>query len=294
MKTAHGPILRGKLPETIYRPISQQKNGCLAGSGQREVNMIKRILSVTAALCMLYGSTMLPAADAGGVAVRQIKITGFDEAHIIKPIPVKEEENGENSNGGTYGKIGQDDGGLYNGGYAEDDSEAGTQETDTEIPGSGSGSAPGAGSGSAEDRSGTDEYQPDETGDAGGYSGGAESDVGEPDEDSDESVTAEGSPEAEPAMEYLGDWTITAYCGCSECCGSWGNATASGRPPISGHTVASNILPFYTRVMIGDQVYEVEDTGYTEYGDEWLDIYFDTHEEALAWGVKVLPVYIVR
>ena len=100
--------------------------------------------------------------------------------------------------------------------------------------------------------------------------------------------------EPEPCLEYLGDWTITAYCGCAECCGSWGNATASGATPYSYHTAASNVLPFGTRVMIEGNEYVIEDTGYTIYGDEWIDIYFDSHEEALAYGLHTASVYIVH
>lgn len=101
-------------------------------------------------------------------------------------------------------------------------------------------------------------------------------------------------PEPESNLEYIGDWTITAYCSCVECCGSWGNATASGAIPCSGRTVACNVLPMGTQVMIDDVIYTVEDTGWTPYGDAWIDIYFDTHEEALAYGLHTTSVYIVH
>lgn len=45
--------------------------------------------------------------------------------------------------------------------------------------------------------------------------------------------------------------------------------------------------------MIDGHVYTVEDTGYTPYGENWIDIYFDNHEDALAWGVKEMEVYII-
>ena len=45
--------------------------------------------------------------------------------------------------------------------------------------------------------------------------------------------------------------------------------------------------------MIDGIVYTVEDTGYTEFGDCWVDIYFDTHEEALAYGVQEREVYLI-
>lgn len=101
-------------------------------------------------------------------------------------------------------------------------------------------------------------------------------------------------PQEGPQYEYLFTATATAYCNCAACCSVPGQNTASGRPPISGHTIACNILPFYTQVMIDGVIYEVEDTGSTPYGDAWVDIYFDTHEEALAYGMRTVDVYLVR
>ncbi len=45
--------------------------------------------------------------------------------------------------------------------------------------------------------------------------------------------------------------------------------------------------------MIGDVVYTVEDIGSTIVGNR-LDIYFPTHEEALAYGVQSVEVYAVE
>lgn len=79
------------------------------------------------------------------------------------------------------------------------------------------------------------------------------------------------------------DVTLTAYCSCPLCCGKWAEygVTASGAKPKAGHTIAHETLPFGTRVMIEQQVYTVEDRGV--FGNS-VDIYFDTHEEALAFG----------
>ena len=46
--------------------------------------------------------------------------------------------------------------------------------------------------------------------------------------------------------EYLGTFTLTAYCNCASCCGTAGNATASGVMPTSGHTVAMGGIDFGT------------------------------------------------
>jgi len=99
-------------------------------------------------------------------------------------------------------------------------------------------------------------------------------------------------PEA-PQMEYLGDFTISGYCGCSTCCGSWaGGPCADGSYPVEGYTCAMGGMDFGTVLYI-DGVGErtVCDRG-TDYG--WVDLYFDSHDSALAWGLQTRAVYIVR
>lgn len=105
----------------------------------------------------------------------------------------------------------------------------------------------------------------------------------------------EAPPVEAPENEcrYIGDWTVTAYCPCSACNGGY-TGTASGAPLTPYRTAASNSLPFGTRVLIGDSVWCIEDTGYSPYGDAWIDILLPTHEEALAWGVRTVSVYIVE
>lgn len=104
-----------------------------------------------------------------------------------------------------------------------------------------------------------------------------------------------GADQEDEGAEYLGCYAVTAYCGGACCCGEWaGCGTSSGTWPEEGRTVACNSLPAGTRILIDGLEYIVEDTGYTEYGDEWIDIYFESHEEALAWGVQWKDIYLVR
>lgn len=92
---------------------------------------------------------------------------------------------------------------------------------------------------------------------------------------------------------YLGTWTATAYCGCPECCGEYSSGyTASGTWATEGRTIACNALPMGTEVLINGDTYIVEDTGYTPYGDAWVDIFFESHEAALTWGVRPVDIYI--
>ena len=108
-------------------------------------------------------------------------------------------------------------------------------------------------------------------------------------DDTAETVTEEVGME----KNLYGVCTITHYCGCSACCGAWGNATASGATPAAGWTVASNCLPFGTKVEINGHVYCVEDRGDSNMNDLWIDIYCDSHEEALQRGMFTAPVYIL-
>ena len=97
----------------------------------------------------------------------------------------------------------------------------------------------------------------------------------------------------EPEMTYLGAWTATAYCSCEACTTDGNGYTASGTLAKEGRTIACNALPMGTEVLIDGHTYVVEDTGYTPFGDAWVDIYFDSHDAALAFGVRTVDVYLI-
>ena len=103
--------------------------------------------------------------------------------------------------------------------------------------------------------------------------------------DTDGSSDSSGSSQG----TYLGNFMLTAYCNCAQCCGTAGNATASGVMPSAGHTVAMAGVPFGTQLLINGTVYTVEDLG-TPYGH--VDIYFGSHEEALSFGLQYADVYL--
>ena len=95
-------------------------------------------------------------------------------------------------------------------------------------------------------------------------------------------------------MVSLGEYKITAYCGCSKCCGKWSefNLTASGTTPKQGRTVGCNSLEFGTEIFINGEKYVVEDTGNMK--DNVIDIYFDLHEDALNFGVQYVEVFKIK
>ena len=88
-------------------------------------------------------------------------------------------------------------------------------------------------------------------------------------------------------------YKITAYCPCSKCCGKSNGITASGTKATAGRTVAaSSKFAMGTKLNINGHVYTVEDRGGAISGNK-IDIFVNTHSEALAWGVRYLPVSVV-
>ncbi len=89
-------------------------------------------------------------------------------------------------------------------------------------------------------------------------------------------------------------YKITAYCPCSKCCGKTTGRTASGTTATAGRTVAaSSKFAFGTKLNIGGHVYTVEDRGGAISGNK-IDIFVNTHAEALQWGVRYLNVSVVN
>lgn len=90
-------------------------------------------------------------------------------------------------------------------------------------------------------------------------------------------------------------YKVTAYCSCSKCCGKYSSGyTASGTKATAGRTVAaSSKFAFGTQLSINGKTYVVEDRGGAITGNK-IDIYMNSHAEALAWGVKYLPVEVIN
>lgn len=87
---------------------------------------------------------------------------------------------------------------------------------------------------------------------------------------------------------------VTAYCSCAKCCGKTTGYTASGTKATAGRTVAASAQFAYgTKLIINGKEYTVEDRGGAITGNK-IDIYMNSHAEALAWGVKYLPVQVAE
>ena len=104
-----------------------------------------------------------------------------------------------------------------------------------------------------------------------------------------ENETIEASPMSEVKESYIME--TTAYNATVEQCGKADGITASGTYVTEGRTVACNDFPFGTKLLIGENVYVVEDRcGY----DNVVDIYFDDHCDAMSWGRRVMEVTVVE
>lgn len=100
----------------------------------------------------------------------------------------------------------------------------------------------------------------------------------------------------EPQLVNLGQFKLTAYCACSKCCGKWsGGNTASGTKPTANRTIAvdTSVIPFGTEVIINGVTYIAEDTGSAINGNK-IDIYMESHQAALQFGVQYAEVFIKK
>ncbi len=127
--------------------------------------------------------------------------------------------------------------------------------------------------------------------------------------DSAEQTSTSEPIATEPVIEQisLGEYKLTAYCGCSKCCGKWGENRPlddNGKPIVytanmtvakEGVTIAAdiNVLPYGTEVIIDGHRYIVQDRGGSITGNK-IDIYFESHQTALEFGVQYKEVFIER
>lgn len=96
--------------------------------------------------------------------------------------------------------------------------------------------------------------------------------------------------------ENLGAFVITAYCPCSKCCGEWADGiTSTGTVATEGRTIAvdPSVIPYGSVVEINGVNYIAEDCGGAIKKNR-IDIYFDSHDDALEWGVQKHDVFITN
>lgn len=117
--------------------------------------------------------------------------------------------------------------------------------------------------------------------------------------------TPTNPPTVEPVIEEETEWMVfkaTAYCPCEKCCGKWAKNrpngivyTANGEVAKEGVTIAADwdVLPPGTQVEIqGIGTRKVQDRGGAIRGNR-IDIYFETHGQALKFGVQEVRLRIM-
>ena len=86
---------------------------------------------------------------------------------------------------------------------------------------------------------------------------------------------------------------VSAYCPCRACCGRWADGvTASGHPAVEGVSIAADPALFAMGACVwlrGLGRRTVQDTGSAIVGPR-LDLFFESHERALEFGVQWLEV----
>jgi len=106
-------------------------------------------------------------------------------------------------------------------------------------------------------------------------------------------VTSRSSSRVSGISGQSGVYKVTAYCACVSCCGKTDGITASGTKATANRTIAApRTFAFGTKVVINGVTYTVEDRGGAIQGNR-IDIYMNSHSEALAWGVRYLPVEVL-
>ena len=100
----------------------------------------------------------------------------------------------------------------------------------------------------------------------------------------------------EPEPESLGEFKLTAYCPCEKCCGEWADGiTYMGTVATAGRTIAvdPSVIPLGSTVRINGHDYIAEDIG-GAIKQNRVDVFFDTHQAALQFGVQYAAVAIIQ
>lgn len=95
-------------------------------------------------------------------------------------------------------------------------------------------------------------------------------------------------------MSYLGQYKVTAYCPCEICCGEYADGlTFTETIATEGRTIAvdPDVIPLGSKIWISGIEYIAEDIG-GAVDENHVDIFFNSHEDALKYGVQKHGVFL--
>lgn len=105
-------------------------------------------------------------------------------------------------------------------------------------------------------------------------------------------------------VQYLGKYTVTAYCSCEVCCGEYalnrpeGIVYGAGGIELKEGVSVASPLPFGTKLIIEGNKYTVHDRTAKWIEDKYegkiIDFYFTNHSDAENFGKQVKDVYVIE
>lgn len=96
-------------------------------------------------------------------------------------------------------------------------------------------------------------------------------------------------------IRYSGEFKVSYYCACKQCCGKTDGITASGVKAEEGITVAADtsMFPFGTKIyIVGIGERTVQDKGGAIKGNK-IDVYVKSHDRIPKVGVHNASVWVV-
>ena len=110
----------------------------------------------------------------------------------------------------------------------------------------------------------------------------------------------------EPQLISLGEFLVSAYCSCYECCEQYaqnrplddnGNEIVYGSisqilTPQYSVAVDPSVIPYGTILYFDGKEHKAQDCG-GEIKEKRIDLYFSDHQEAIDWGMQYHEVFIL-
>ena len=102
----------------------------------------------------------------------------------------------------------------------------------------------------------------------------------------------------EPIIERvaLGEFKVTAYCPCPSCCGNFADGlTYTETVATESRTIAvdPSVIPLGSVVEINGAEYIAEDIGGAIKNNR-IDVFFNSHQDALEWGVQYHDIFLIQ